>query len=148
MTAAKALPKRKRATKRISLKLDTSRGANQSDAPAADINTIVAQYKKHGTIPNVGLKNPLYGDFTFPENLTDIREAIYVAEDRFNELPADVRTAAKNDMGEFLEMFNDPDRQKLLEDAGLIISENPEIKPPAPKPESPKTPDESPTSDE
>lgn len=101
-------------------------GANQNDTQ--DMNVLIAQYKKHGTMPNVPVKNPLYGDFTFPDDIHEVREATIIAEERFGELPADVRTAAKNDWIEFLEMFDDPDRQKTLIDAGLEINSAPSEK--------------------
>lgn len=116
---------RTRSTKRVALSLNTKGGANQADAKAADINVIVAQYKKNGTLPMVARSNPLYGDFTFPEDLHLMREAVHQAEDRFDDLPADVRTAAQNDWVRFLQMFDDPDEQKILEQAGLQLTDNP-----------------------
>jgi len=142
MATAKPTPRRKRSTKRVSLSLDRSGGANPADAPGADINTIVAQYKKHGTLPNVAKLNPLYGDFTFGEDLQTIRIAMDEASDRFDNLPADIRSAADNDWGKFIEMFNDPDQKELLQNAGLIISENPDTAktPPNPPPQPPTDP--------
>lgn len=113
---------RERSTRRVMLTLDQSKGANQADAKGADINRIVAQHKKSGTLPNVQLKNPLYGDFTFGDDLQEQRNAIYEAEDRFQQLPADVRAAADNDMVRFMQMFNDPAERASLEAAGLTIT--------------------------
>lgn len=112
---------RQRATPRVSLRLDSSGGANQADAPAANINTIVAQYMKHGTMPAIQQKNPLYGDFTHPTDIHSIREAVHQAEDRFDQLPADIRTAAGNDWVQFLDMFEDPENLEKLTQAGLIV---------------------------
>lgn len=117
-----SLPDRERAVPRVSLELDTSRGANQADAKGTDVNAIVAQYAKSGTLPNVQNRNPLFGDFTFPDDIHSMREAVFGAEERFNQLPAAVRTAAGNDWGTFIQMFDNPtEREKLLE-AGLGIS--------------------------
>lgn len=108
---------------RVSVSLDTSKGANQADRQAADINTIVAQFKANGTLPMVNKNNPLYGDFTFPEDIHEVREAVEGAGARFMELPADVRTLAGNDWVTFLGMFDDPDGRQLLVNAGLIIKD-------------------------
>lgn len=130
------IPKRKRAVPRVAQYLNTDGGANPADSKGVNINTLVAQYKKTGTLPNVGLANPLYGDFTFPDDIHSMREAVYAAEERFNQLPADVRSAADNDWVRFVEMFNDPAEQALLETAGLQITDKPVIPNNSPPPES------------
>lgn len=118
-------PPVQRTGKRVRLKLDTKGGANQADGPGANINTLVAQYKKNGTLPIVATSNPLWGDFTFPEDIHSVREAVHEAEDRFMELPADIRTLCNNDWVQFLERFNTPDGKASLEQAGLIIQNTP-----------------------
>lgn len=104
--------------------LSSKGGANQTDAPGLEINAIVAQYRKHGTLPKVTLNNPLYGDFTFPEDIHSVREAVEKAEDRFDNLPASVRSAAENDWVTFLEMIQNDEQKQVLIDAGLEIVEN------------------------
>lgn len=118
-------PPRQRAGKRVSLSLDRSGGANPADAPGADINQIVAKYRKHGTLPTVRRGNPLYGDFTLPTDIHSVREAMQAAEDRFGELPAEVRTLAKNDWVTFLELMNEPEGREKLTKAGLTITNTP-----------------------
>lgn len=124
-------PRRTTQPKRRQTNLDQSKGANPDDAPGTDINKIVAQYRRNGTMPAVAQLRPLYGDFTGPADLHNAQIQIQLAEDRFRELPADIRTAADNDPVRFLEMFENPDQRALLESAGLIIS------PPTPLPENP-----------
>ncbi len=140
-----------RATPRVGLSLDRSGGANPDDAAAADINTIVAHYKKHGVMPAVALQNPLYGDFTFGDDLHEMRNAMFEAENRFNQLPSAVRAAANNDWAQFVDLFDTEDGQQTLIDAGLIISENPENpQPPSfstpPSPDTLQPPNDKPTS--
>ena len=98
---------------------------NQSDAAGTDINVIVAQYKKNGTMPNVYVGDPLWGDFTAPDDLQSCYERWQGAVDKFNELPASVRNASNNDPVTFLRMFDDPDQRALLEGAGLIVDQEP-----------------------
>lgn len=119
-------PPRRRSTRRVSLSLDRSGGANPDDADGADINLIMANYKKTGVMPAVAMQNPLYGDFTFGDDLHEMRTAMFEAEDRFNKLPSAVRSAANNDWGQFLDLFNTEEGQKTLTSAGLIVSANPE----------------------
>ena len=76
-------PPRQRATKRVALSLDASKGADQDGSAAADINNIVGQYLRHGTMPAVQLQNPLFGDFIPPEDIHSTREALFAAHDRF-----------------------------------------------------------------
>ncbi len=134
-------PPRSRLGPRVALSLDRSGGANQADAAGADINLIVAQYKKSGTMPRVGLRNPLYGDFTFPEDIHSMREAVYEAEDRFMQLPAAVRSMCDNDWVEFLTKFDNTEEREKLQDAGLQLTDNPVApSPPQPKKTSDTTP--------
>lgn len=135
--------KRAKAPRRVSLSLNTDGGANPADAKGTDINQIVAQYKKTGTLPKVASLNPLYGDFTFSEDIHEMREAVYHAEQRFEQLPADVRSLADNDWVRFIEMFNDPAERASLETAGLQIQPIPNNSPPpvAPPPSEPPDPD-------
>lgn len=105
--------------------LDRSGGANQSDAAGTDINTIVAQYMKHGTLPNVSARNPLYGDFTPPEDIHSMREICEHAQDRFDELPSAIRSYAKNDYAIFIDMFDDPLHQAEMIKLGLNVENLP-----------------------
>lgn len=129
-------PPRTRAGRRVSLSLNTDGGANQDDREGADINAIVGQYRRSGTLPAVQLQNPLFGDFTFSNDLMDQREAMEKAEDRFAELPAAVRTAAENDYVKFLAMFEDPTQLEFLKEQGLVVVD-PALPTPDPAPAPP-----------
>lgn len=119
--------------RRVSLSLDRSGGANPADAAGANINTIVAQYRQHGTFPNIQLSNPLYGDHTGPQHLHETRLAIQQADERFNLLPAAIRSLADNSPEIFLDMLEDPDQLAQLEAAGLITDpDTPEHTPSSP----------------
>lgn len=122
-------------------KLNQLKGANPDDAKATDVNLIVAQYRRSGTMPAVTPMKPLYGDFSGPQDLQYAQENLQLVQDRFAELPADIRTASNNDPVQFLAMFEDPDQREALIEAGLIISNtpNPPITPPEPTPPIPPT---------
>lgn len=110
---------------RVQTDLDTSGGANPADAAGADINTIVAQYRKNGTLPAVNVRQPLYGDFTGPQELHDQREAVFAAQEHFNSFPADVRDLCDNDMENYLKLMETPEGREKLEAAGLELFDAP-----------------------
>ena len=140
------LEPRKRVVHKSSDKIITQR----DDAAPHDLNKIVAQFLRSGAMPAVALRNPLYGDFSnFPIDPHEAREQMEMAEDRFMQLPAPVRTAARNDWTTFLEMFGDPEGRALLEEAGLEVAPAPPPAPvapsepepaPAPEPDPPSEP--------
>ena len=130
---------------------DHSRSRNKvslEDARASDANILMAQYRRNGTLPRVNAARPLYGNFTGPTDLAQQIEFVEAARERFEQLPASVRTSCDNDPVEFLRMFDDPDERVVLEEAGLLISDEPdtffqnsESSPP------PQTEDEAPAED-
>lgn len=121
---AKKTPQR--AGRRVSLSLDRSGGANPADAAGANINRIVAQYRANGTLPNIGLGDPLYGDFTTPTDLQDALDLVEVVTERFEQLPADVRSAAHNNPVQLLDMVQTEAGREVLQAAGLIITTPPQ----------------------
>lgn len=132
---------RQRAVPRVALLLDRSGGANSADAAGADINKIVAQFRKNGTLPVVPNNNPLYGDFTFPEDIHSVREAVDQAGDRFQQLPASVRTLCENDWVKFYDLFHTTEGREKLIEAGLQITNTPQTtEPTPPTPTPPATP--------
>lgn len=114
---------REREGRRVSVSLPVEGGAVQEDRAGADINTIVAQYKRHGTLPRIQIGEALYGDFTFSEDLHEVVSRIEMAEDRFAQLPASVRSAADNDWVRFDEMTRTPEGLRELEQAGLVLTD-------------------------
>lgn len=145
--ADEIIPPRQRSTRRTAVSLDRSGGAVQTDRAGADINTIVAQYRKNGTLPAVRMLNPLYGDFTFPEDPHSVFEAVAQAQDRFDHLPAAVRAAAGNDPATFLAMMDDEQARDELVKAGLqIVDEAAPASPPQPSETAPAAQPETPSS--
>jgi len=113
----------------------------QSQRDEADVNAIMRKYLSTGLVPEY--RAGQYGDFAsgtdFHTALTQVREA----EAAFMALPSDVRTAAKNDPGELLEMVTDPARMDEAIGLGLLPDPNPKqvsdpTRPPsrAPEPEA------------
>jgi len=61
-----------------------------------------------------------------------MREAVFQAEDRFNRLPADVRTLCDNDWVQFMDRFDDPEARQGMVDVGLLVQDME----PTPEPEA------------
>lgn len=102
----------------------------QADTKSADINFIVARYKKTGELP-VMQRAPMFADIP----LVDFKESmdlIRSAEQSFAQLPAHTRAAFNNDPAELLKALdssNDPKVHQYLFDVGMF-SEPPKAKEP------------------
>ena len=101
------------------------KGANVDDARGTDINTLVAQYRKTGTVPNVAQRDPYFSMDLDPRDLTAAYELVATADARFEDLPAAVRKLCDHRPENLLTMLQDPDKSADLEAAGLTISNNP-----------------------
>lgn len=91
----------------------------QSEAAHTDINVIMAQYARNGTLP----VNVLQGRFEDVSAMVDYREALETvrqADEAFMELDAKVRSRFDNDPATFLEFFNTPGNEAELRDMGLM----------------------------
>jgi len=91
----------------------------QAEAAETDMNAIIRRHRNTGApFPVNG--NATYGDFSgsldFHAALTRVREA----ELTFALLPAEVREAARNDPGVFLDMVHDPEKRDELVKLGLV----------------------------
>lgn len=98
--------------------------AKQSFAEEVDINTILRRFHITGELPS-GVRMPTYGDF---EGVTDFHEAvnaIALAHEAFDQMPADVRLRFNNDPGAFVDFCSDDKNREEAMRLGLI--------PPAPK---------------
>lgn len=106
---------------------DARNPVSLEDARASDANVVMAQYRRNGTMPRVNVQRPLWGDFSGPQDLMQQIERVEAARDRFRELPADVRRVSDHDPVRFLEMFEDQGGRAQLEQAGLLISDEPDF---------------------
>lgn len=97
--------------------------ADQSARATTNINSIIANYRENQTSPVLNRRQPLYGDFTEPQDLQLCLDRVKAAQEAFQQLPANVRKAASNDPVEFLEMVNDPEGLEYLESLGLEVNE-------------------------
>lgn len=96
----------------------------KSDAKDADINVIMAKYKKTGQLPKV-LLEPMYGDFSEMPDYRASVTAIQQAEEAFLQVPAKIRAQFGNDPGEFIKFATDPNNKDKLKEMGLLKPEAP-----------------------
>lgn len=80
---------------------DPSR-AIQSQKEEADINTIVRRFGVTGQVPT-NVRVPTYGDFEGIFDFQSAQNALIMAQQSFNAMPADVRSRFDNDPHRFVE---------------------------------------------
>lgn len=93
--------------------------SDRSFKDECDINIIVARCMQTGVMPQV--EGGLYGDFVgLPDNLLDSYELIADAQDRFMQMPSNIREEFGNDPMQLLSFINnDANRARAIE-LGLI----------------------------
>lgn len=96
--------------------------AVQSAKEECDINTIVRRFGLSGQLP-VGVRQPTYGDFAGVTNYHEALNAIVMAKESFEELPAEIRIQFDNDAGKFVDFCSDPRNQKQAEEWGMVMPE-------------------------
>lgn len=102
----------------------------QQFAEECDINTIVRRFKLTGEMP-VGVRPPVFGDFTDVMDFQTAMEAVVKAREAFDALPAEVRYEFHNDPQRFVEFSSDQKNLPRLRELGLAVPE-PVPEPPAP----------------
>lgn len=98
--------------------LDASR-TKQSFRDEADINTIVRRFHLTGELP-VGVRMPEYGDFEDVVDFQSAMNAIAVARESFDAMPAAVRERFHNDPAEFVAFCSDEANRAEAEKLGLV----------------------------
>lgn len=111
------------------------------------IDNILQRYAETGFLTDPFTpKRPIqFGDFSDVKDFQSAQNAIALATEYFESLPANVRASFNNSPQEFLNALNDPEQRSKLEELGFIAPE--EAKAPEPKAsESAPVVDEKPSS--
>lgn len=95
--------------------------AKQSFAEEVDINTLVRRFGIDGVVP-VGVRMPTYGDFTGVHDFQSAMNAVAVAREAFDEMPAHVRARFHNDPAEFVAFCSDESNRPEAVKLGLVPS--------------------------
>lgn len=114
----------------------------QSEAPACDINKMMALYQKTGVIPQ-SQRVPQYGDFSNTMDYMEAKKLTENANRMFDALPALIRKRFENDPAQLLMFMEDHENRTEAEELGLVQKaaetpqpETPPVVPPASESES------------
>lgn len=108
----------------------------QSDARACDINLIMGNWRRTGTLPPNTKIEGSYGDFSGIDDYQSCLNRVMEAQDAFDDLPARTRDRMGNDPGRLLEFMADPSNLEESITLGLREAHDPEPPPtegPAPQ---------------
>lgn len=85
-----------------------------------DINNIIKTYQQTGVLPS-GDRQPLFGDFAdFPQDLQSSQAYFDDAQERFMQLPAQLRKEFDNDPVKLLQFVADGNNRDRAIELGLI----------------------------
>lgn len=109
-----------------SLDCDTPGGGpvmtKQDGKDAADINKILANFKRTGELGNLTTKEPQYGDFSNALEYDQALELVRRTQEAFATWPSELRDAAANDPLMALNMLADEGGRAVLENLGLKVN--------------------------
>lgn len=105
------------------------------------IDNILQKYAETGFLTDPFTpKRPIqFGDFSDVKDFQTAQNAVALATEYFESLPANVRASFNNSPSEFLHALNDPEQRSKLEDLGFVAPEEPK----APEPTSSADPEPS-----
>lgn len=113
------ITKRKNGSKRVQIECGGKTLTDQSYKNDADVNVLVARWKKTGILPEKGQKQ--YVDLTAaPQSLLEAHQIVQEAYELFQDLPATLRKAMGNDPANLEEFVNDPKNTEILVEHGLV----------------------------
>lgn len=98
------------------------------------IDNILQKYAETGFLTDPFTpKRPIqFGDFSGVKDFQTAQNAIALATEYFESLPANVRASFNNSPQEFLNALNDPEQRGKLEELGFVASEPPKEPQPTP----------------
>lgn len=103
----------------------------QSDADAADIGKILANFKRVGTV-ELNKADAMFLDVSDFTDFADVQRQSKIAELEFLKLPSKVREIFNHDVADWLDTAHDEDKRDRLVAAGFL--EAPKAPEPEPEP--------------
>lgn len=119
--AIKTISKRKNGTRRVTLDCSEPLITDQSGKNAADINTIMEQYKKTGMLPQQTIRQPIYQDNSIIPSLEEAFNIVNSAVEQFSELHPDVRKLMDNDPAKLELFINDEKNADILKKYNITV---------------------------
>ncbi len=96
---------------------------DQSQYKDTDINNIVRKYQVTGLLDSPGsvpFETLQYGDATLLPDYQTALDLVNSVESEFSSLPSEVREKFGHDPMQLLEALQDPTKQQMLQDVGLL----------------------------
>ncbi|AXH77200.1 MAG: internal scaffolding protein [Microviridae sp.] len=93
--------------------------AVQSERDESDINTIVRRFGLTGELP-LGVRMPTYADFDGIYDFQSAANAIALARESFDTMPAEVRARFENDPAKFVDFCSNDGNRAEAERLGLV----------------------------
>lgn len=96
---------------------------DQSQYKDTDINNIVCRYQTTGLLDSPGavpFETLQYGDATLLPDYQTALDLVNSVESEFSSLPSEVREKFGHDPMQLLEALQDPTKQQMLQDIGLL----------------------------
>lgn len=96
---------------------------DQSQYKDTDINNIVRRYQTTGLLDSPGavpFETLQYGDATLLPDYQTALDLVNSVESEFSSLPSEVREKFGHDPMQLLEALQDPTKQQMLQDIGLL----------------------------
>lgn len=96
---------------------------DQSQYKDTDINNIVRRYQTTGLLDSPGsvpFETLQYGDATLLPDYQTALDLVNSVESEFSSLPSEVREKFGHDPMQLLEALQDPTKQHMLQDIGLL----------------------------
>lgn len=91
----------------------------QTHKKQCDLNYILRNYQKTGTIEHVRKNQGRYDDIS-PMDFTEAMHTVSEARNMFNELPAYIRKRVGGEPEKFLEFVQNPDNREELQRLGML----------------------------
>lgn len=98
---------------------------HQSFKAEVDINTILRRFRLTGQLPE-NVRPPVFGDFSDIKDFHTAANAIAVAHEAFDAMPADVRKRFRNDPGAFVDFCLDGSNLDEMRKLGLAVPKGPD----------------------
>lgn len=108
-------------SKRSGIVIDDECLVQQQFRDDCDINVIVERFGVTGKLPAVPVRAPQYGDFTGVADFHSAVNAVALANESFDQLPAQVRYRFNNDPQKFLEFCEDSSNIEEARKLGIAM---------------------------
>lgn len=106
-------------SKKTAVKFTQPSKTQQHEKEAADINNIVKRFNLTGQLPE-NLRVPKFGDFRGIKDYQSALNAVQLANESFQQLPAEIRKRFNHDPEQFVEFCLDKKNVEEMKQLGLL----------------------------